>query len=363
MVEIRVPPAGESVTEAEVAEVLISSGEYVEQDQEVAILETEKASSPLFAPCSGVLAHTLQPGQVVKVGECIATVEPSEKVSKTVDRKEKQHVPHHFQAPTSSHHAREGIEELLKEEQADEKTEQKSSEKTPIENRKPMSRMRRTIAKRLVQAKNTTAMLTTFNEVDLSTIIDIRKREKEVFEKKHEVKLGFMSFFVKACCYALKELPDVNAYLDAEEIVYPTGMHVGIAVSTEKGLVVPVIRHAEKKTFAEIERTIVDFSKKARANQIQIDEMSGGTFTITNGGVFGSLLSTPILNTPQTAILGMHAIQNRPVVVDQTVVIRPMMYLALSYDHRLIDGKEAVTFLVLMKRALEDPMGFFVEEY
>ena len=218
-----------------------------------------------------------------------------------------------------------------------------------------MTRLRATIARRLKEAQNTAAMLTTFNEVDMTAAMALRNQYKEAFEKKHGVKLGFMSFFVKACIAALKEIPAVNAEIDGDDIVYKNFYHIGVAVGTEKGLVVPVLRDADQLSFAGVEKTIADYGKRARDGQLAIADMQGGTFTISNGGVYGSLMSTPILNAPQSGILGMHKIQERPVAVNGQVVIRPMMYLALSYDHRIVDGKEAVTFLVRVKENLEDP--------
>jgi 2-oxoglutarate dehydrogenase E2 component (dihydrolipoamide succinyltransferase) len=223
------------------------------------------------------------------------------------------------------------------------------------EERMKMSRLRLTIARRLKEAQNTAAMLTTFNEVDMSAVMALRNEFKEMFEKKHGVKLGFMSFFAKAVIQALKDVPAVNAEIDGEDLVYKNYYHLGVAVGTEKGLVVPVVRDADRMSFATIEKTIAEYGKKARDGQLQIADMQGGTFTISNGGVYGSLMSTPILNAPQSGILGMHKIQDRPVAVNGQVVIRPMMYLALSYDHRIVDGKEAVTFLVRVKESLEDP--------
>ncbi len=218
-----------------------------------------------------------------------------------------------------------------------------------------MTKLRQTIARRLKESQNTAAMLTTFNEVDMTEVMALRAKYKDVFEKKHGAKLGFMGFFVKACVQALKELPGVNAEIDGTDIIYKNYYHVGIAVGTEKGLVVPVVRDADHLSIAGIEKTIADFGKRARDGQLKIEEMQGGTFTITNGGIYGSLMSTPILNAPQSGILGMHKIQERPMVVNGQVVVRPMMYLALSYDHRIVDGKEAVTFLVRVKESLEDP--------
>ena len=224
-----------------------------------------------------------------------------------------------------------------------------------------MTKLRQTIAKRLKDAQNTAAMLTTFNEVDMGGVMALRSKYKDVFEKKHGAKLGFMGLFVKACVGALKEIPAVNAEIDGAELVYKNYYHVGIAVGTEKGLVVPVVRDADRLSLAEIEKTIADFGKRARDGQLSINEMQGGTFTITNGGIYGSLMSTPILNAPQSGILGMHKIQDRPVVVGGKVEVRPMMYLALSYDHRIVDGREAVTFLVRIKEALEDPARLMLD--
>src|SRR6478672_2038105 len=229
------------------------------------------------------------------------------------------------------------------------------------EERVKMSRLRQTIAKRLKEAQNTAAMLTTFNDVDMSAVIEARARYKDLFEKKHGIRLGFMGFFVKACALAAKDVPSVNASLDGDEIVYHDYLDVSVAVSAPKGLVVPVVRNADRMSFAEIEKTIADFGKRAKDGTLTVDEMQGGTFTISNGGVFGSLLSTPIINPPQSAVLGMHRIEERPVVKDGQIVARPMMYLALSYDHRLIDGREAVTFLVRVKEAIEDPTRLLID--
>jgi len=224
-----------------------------------------------------------------------------------------------------------------------------------------MTRLRQTIARRLKDAQNTAAMLTTFNDVDLSEVMKLRSHYKDAFEKRHGVKLGFMGFFVKACVQALKEIPAVNAEIDGEDLVYKNYYHIGIAVGTDKGLVVPVVRDADALSLAGVEKAIAGFGKRAREGKLKIEEMQGGTFTITNGGIYGSLISTPILNAPQSAILGMHRIEDRPVARDGQVVIRPMMYLALSYDHRIVDGKEAVTFLVRVKEGLEDPARLILE--
>jgi len=229
------------------------------------------------------------------------------------------------------------------------------------EERVKMTRLRQTIARRLKEAQETAAMLTTFNDVDMSAVVDARAKYKDLFEKKHGIRLGFMGFFVKACALAAKDVPSVNASLEGEEIVYRDYLDVSVAVSAPKGLVVPVVRNADRMTFAEIEKTIADFGKRAKEGTLTVDEMTGGTFTISNGGVFGSLLSTPIINPPQSAVLGMHRIEERPVVKDGQIVARPMMYLALSYDHRLIDGREAVTFLVRVKEAIEDPTRLLID--
>ncbi|MET0651157.1 MAG: 2-oxoglutarate dehydrogenase complex dihydrolipoyllysine-residue succinyltransferase, partial [Hyphomicrobiaceae bacterium] len=229
------------------------------------------------------------------------------------------------------------------------------------EERVKMTRLRQTIARRLKDAQNTAAMLTTFNDLDMHAVMNMRKEYKDLFEKRHGVKLGFMGFFVKACIQALKEIPAVNAEIDGQDIVYKNYYHIGVAVGTDKGLVVPVVREADRMSLAEIEQTITDFGKRAREGKLSIDEMQGGTFTISNGGVYGSLMSTPILNAPQSGILGMHRIEERPVVRNGQIVIRPMMYLALSYDHRVVDGKDAVTFLVRVKEVLEDPQRFVLE--
>jgi 2-oxoglutarate dehydrogenase E2 component (dihydrolipoamide succinyltransferase) len=229
------------------------------------------------------------------------------------------------------------------------------------EERVKMTRLRQTIARRLKDAQNTAAMLTTFNDLDMHAVMNLRKEYKDLFEKRHGVKLGFMGFFVKACIQALKEIPAVNAEIDGQDIIYKNYYHIGVAVGTEKGLVVPVVREADRMSIAEIEQTITDFGKRAREGKLTIEEMQGGTFTISNGGVYGSLMSTPILNAPQSGILGMHRIDERPVVKNGQIVIRPMMYLALSYDHRIVDGKDAVTFLVRVKEVLEDPQRFVLE--
>lgn len=379
--KVFVPKAGESVTEATIGALLVEEGSYVEKDTPIITLETDKAAMDVHAPESGLITFVVAEGDDVLVGSEIAEITPSEKplaekpdakAEKQVENKaegQKEAAPQVKSAakePKSAYQARLGLDAFLQEPELQEEP-QSPPATTPqeqgAERREKMSRLRKTIARRLVDAKNDAAMLTTFNEVDMSEVMAIRSREKEAFIAKHGVKLGFMSFFVKACCYALKEIPTVNALIEDEEIVYSTNAHISIAVASDRGLVVPVIRKADTLTFAEIEQTIVDYAIKAREGKITIDEMSGGTFTITNGGTFGSLLSTPIINAPQTAILGMHAIKERPITVNGQIVSRPMMYLALSYDHRLIDGQQAVTFLIKIKEALEDPAKLFVEEF
>ncbi|MCP5505813.1 MAG: dihydrolipoyllysine-residue succinyltransferase [Chlamydiales bacterium] len=370
-VEIKVPPAGESVTEATVAVIMKESGSFVNKEEEILELETDKVNQVMYAPAAGVLTLTVSVDDKVKPDQVIGTIDTEGKgASAQAPPKQEEKAPQtpSPQQPSTGEGARRSVDSYVASiGQTPEKKEtpppppQKSKPQAG-QNRKRMSGLRRTIAKRLVEAKNTTAMLTTFNEVDMSAVMEIRSREKDAFQKKHGVKLGFMSFFVKACCAALKELPDVNAFIDGDEIVYNEGIHISISVSTPKGLMVPVLRSAEKLTFAGVEKGIQTFAEKARDGSISIDDLQGGTFTITNGGVFGSMLSTPILNPPQSAILGMHNIVQRPVVIDGKVEIRPIMYLALSYDHRIIDGKEAVTFLVRVKEMLEKPERLLLGE-
>lgn len=352
-VDIKVPPLGESVSEATVSRIIQPSGSVVARDAEVLELETDKVNQVLYAPQAGKIALTVAVGQKVKVGDVVGSVETSAEAPTP----EPTPTPEPIKIPTPTTTTPARIMPA--------KTEVPPPVPTvvskPTEGRKRMSSLRRTIAQRLVEVKNTTAMLTSFNEVDMTQIIEIRAREKEAFQKKYGVKLGFMSFFVKATCAALKEFPDIHAYIEGDDIVQFPNYDIGVAVSTEKGLMVPVIRGCLEASFGEIEKQIETFAKKARDGTISMDDLKGGSFTITNGGVFGSLLSTPILNPPQSGILGMHAIVKRPVAIDDQVVIRPMMYLALSYDHRIIDGKEAVQFLVHLKQNLEDPSRLLLE--
>ena len=367
-VDIIVPSAGESVTEATVAQIMAQTGTAVNEGDEVLELETDKVNQVIFAPASGVVTINVNVDDVVKVGQVLGSIDSEGAAAPPAQEAPAAAAPEAPAQPTPPP-ADGGIRKTPESFVADLKQppaapapaapapapEPEAKPAAQGQTRKRMSGLRRTIAKRLVEVKTTTAMLTTFNEVDMSKVMDFRAREKDAFLKKHDVKLGFMSFFIKAATQALRALPDVNAFIEGDEIVYNEKAHIGVAVSTDKGLMVPVIRSADDLSFADIEKSLAAYAKQAREGAISIDDMQGGTFTITNGGVFGSMLSTPILNPPQSAILGMHNIVKRPVVVDNEIVIRPIMYLALSYDHRVIDGKEAVTFLVHMKENLEDP--------
>jgi 2-oxoglutarate dehydrogenase E2 component (dihydrolipoamide succinyltransferase) len=386
--EIRVPALGESVTEATIAKWFKNVGDAVKADEPMVELETDKVTVEVPAPASGKLASiSAAAGTTVNVGALLGAIEegaagaapkpaaapaaapapakiaepakteaplsPAVRKIVTENKLEPASIP----ATGRDGRLTKGdvIEQLAK--PAAKPASMPAAAPAPSggEERVKMSRLRLTIARRLKEAQNIAAMLTTFNEVDMSAVMTLRTSFKDVFEKKHGVKLGFMSFFAKAVIQALKDVPAVNAEIDGEDLVYKNYYHLGIAVGTEKGLVVPVVRDADRMSFATIEKTIADFGKKARDGQLQIADMQGGTFTISNGGVYGSLMSTPILNAPQSGILGMHKIQDRPVAIGGQVVIRPMMYLALSYDHRIVDGKEAVTFLVRVKESLEDP--------
>ncbi len=395
---IKVPAMGESVTEATIAKWLKKAGDFVAADEPIAELETDKVTIEVLAPIAGAL-HDIQAktGQTVKVGAILGYVDEQQQrpassgastksptgVAETVKlngapqskvealqspavRKlleENKLNPERIQGTGKDNRLTKGdVLEAVKNQPT--QTNKVFSNVVPdgktnnlgrAEEKIPMSRLRRRIAERLKIAQNTAAMLTTFNEVDLLEINNFRNKYKEVFEKKHGVKLGYMSFFVKACTQALQEMPVINAEIRDDDIVYKKYYDIGVAVGTEQGLVVPVVRDADQLSFSEIEKRIAELGKKARDGKLSLDELTGGTFTITNGGVYGSLLSTPILNPPQSAILGMHKIQMRPVVVQDKIEIRPMMYLALSYDHRLVDGKEAVSFLVRVKEFLEEP--------
>jgi len=390
--EIKVPSVGESISEVTLAQWLKKDGDYVKRDEVLAELESEKATFEINAVEAGILKILTQEGDTLKIGDVACSIDTSavaparESPKPTEIKSELQVAPPQQAIPATTtsqteitHKATPVAAAII----ADKKV--NVQELTPsgfngkivkqdvlaalanpgvkpgtvlferTEKPERMSNLRKTVSRRLVEAKNTTAMLTTFNEVDMGPIMDFRKQYKESFSKKHGVNLGFMSFFTKAACYALQEWPSVNAKIDADQIVFHNYCDISIAVSAPKGLVVPVIRNAESLSMADIERKVVELATKARENKLTIEEMTGGTFTLTNGGVFGSLMSTPIINIPQSAILGMHKIQDRPMAINGKVEIRPMMYLALSYDHRIIDGRESVSFLVRLKELLENP--------
>jgi len=386
MIDIKVPTVGESINEVTLVKWIRKDGEYVERDEVIAELESEKATFEINAEKAGVLKTMAGEGDTLKIGDLAARID--ETAERPAGRKEEvgrekveeKAVPATAPAVAAADVKATPVAAAI---MADTKLDAKGITPTGAGGRilkndvlealanpgrkagaeafsrndrqEKMSNLRRTISRRLVEAKNSTAMLTTFNEVDMSAIMDIRAKYKDKFKESHGVNLGFMSFFAKACCYALQEWPAVNAYIDGESIIYHDYCDISIAVSAPKGLVVPVIRNAESLGMAEIEKKVLELATKARENKLALEEMQGGTFTITNGGVFGSLMSTPIINIPQSAILGMHKIQERPVVVNGQIVIRPMMYVALSYDHRIIDGRESVSFLVRVKELLENP--------
>ncbi|MCH9626089.1 MAG: Dihydrolipoyllysine-residue succinyltransferase component of 2-oxoglutarate dehydrogenase complex [Chlamydiales bacterium] len=366
--EIIIPSMGESISEADIGTIIKPTGSYVEESEEIIELETEKVNQALYAPRTGVINWTVQEGETVLIGDVIGFVDSEAEaptpVIEKIEEKPIEEKPKVVEIkPTEPGLGRRIMQQEFVQEIKAPPLQQPTSQQ-PIsqptvdserETRRQMSKMRQTIASRLVDSLHTAAMLTTFNEVDMSAIIALRAKYKESFAEKHGVKLGFMSFFVKAVVEALREFPDFNSYLEGSEIVKREYYDIGIAVGTEKGLLVPVVRACDTLNFPEIEQEIVNYANKARASKIEIADLQGGGFTITNGGVYGSLLSTPILNPPQVGILGMHKIQKRAVVVDDQIVIRPMMYLALSYDHRVVDGKEAVSFLVHVKNVLEDP--------
>ncbi|MBB4631207.1 2-oxoglutarate dehydrogenase complex dihydrolipoyllysine-residue succinyltransferase [Sphingosinicella soli] len=382
-IDVVIPALGESITEATVGEWLKKPGEAVNADEPIVSLETDKVAVEVPAPSAGVLSEQLAAvGDTVNVGAVIARLEAGKGAAPAkAAAKSAEPAPAKAAAPAPSGAkqspavtvalAETGVDaasvqgtgkdgRLTKGDVRSAATAPAAAASAPAagtrqEERVRMTRLRQTIARRLKEAQNTAAMLTTFNDVDMTAVMEARDRYKDMFEKKHGVRLGFMSFFTKACCLALKDVPSVNAAIEGDEIVYRNYADIGVAVSSPGGLVVPILRNADALSFAETEKAIGDFGRRARDGQLKIDELQGGTFTISNGGVFGSLLSTPILNPPQSGVLGMHRIEERPVVRDGQIVVRPMMYLALSYDHRLIDGREAVTFLVRVKEALEDP--------
>lgn len=402
--DIIIPSVAESITEVMIAEWLKQDGDYVEMDEPICTIETDKASMDIAAEVSGVLSVSAAEDEVIQVGGTIGSIDESAAkpagseapAQASAQAPEASSSPEPAQASSSQSYASghpspaasvildsKGISasevqgsgkdgRITKADAQSATSSQASSapatssvpaapvDPAEAQTRQKMSMLRRNLAKRLVTVKNETAMLTTFNEVDMSAVMDIRKKYKEAFKDKHDVNLGFMSFFTKACSLALQEWPMVNAMIDGNEIVLNHHKNIGIAVSTPKGLVVPVLRQTENMSFADIEGGIMEYALKARAGKISINDMEGGTFTITNGGVFGSMLSTPILNPPQSAILGMHNIVKRAVVVNDEIVVRPVMYLALSYDHRIIDGKESVSFLKMVKDILEDPYRYFL---
>ena len=396
MIDIKVPTIGESISEVTLIKWLKKEGEYVDRDEVIAELESEKATFEVNAEKAGILKTIGKEGDTLKIGDVVAQID------ETAAKPEGQSAVSSQQSavkPSSNGSEIKKVEEAVQSSPsgvgsikaspvasaiiADKKLEPSTISPTgtggkilkhdvlealsnpgravglPMFSRdskkEKMTNLRKTVSRRLVEAKNTTAMLTTFNEVDMSHIMALRTQYKDKFKEKHGVNLGFMSFFTKACCYALQEWPAVNAYIDGDEIIYHNYCDISIAVSAPKGLVVPVIRNAESLSMADIEKTVVALATKARDNKLSMEEMQGGTFTITNGGVFGSLMSTPIINIPQSAILGMHKIEERPIALNGQVVIRPMMYLAVSYDHRIIDGRESVSFLVRVKELLENP--------
>jgi 2-oxoglutarate dehydrogenase E2 component (dihydrolipoamide succinyltransferase) len=397
MIDIKVPTVGESINEVTLIKWLKKDGDYVDRDEVIAELESEKATFEVNAEKAGVLKTVGKEGDTLNIGDTLAQIDdaaakpegsnaqPAPEAAQKAEAPKKEEpkaAPAGGSSPApvaTDLKATPVASAMIADKKVDPKSIQPSGYNGKIlkddvmqalaspgrkpgstaftreEKKEKMSNLRKTVSRRLVEAKNTTAMLTTFNEVDMSRIMAIRAAHKDKFKEAHGVNLGFMSFFTKAVCFALQEWPAVNAYIDGDSIVYHQYCDISIAVSAPKGLVVPVIRNAESLSMAGIEAKVIELATKAKDNKLSMEEMQGGTFTITNGGVFGSLMSTPIINIPQSAILGMHKIEERPVVVDKQIVIRPMMYLALSYDHRIIDGRESVSFLVRVKELLENP--------
>lgn len=414
-VEIVIPQVGESVQEAILAEWFKQDGEQVAKDEPLFVIETDKVTLEVVAEVDGVLHIAVAEGETVAIGAVVGTIDPSvEGVRTAPSRPEREEAPatvHQAVAPPVKEPSAEpaptpplqagespglspSVRRLVAEKRLDIGKIQGTGpggritkgdvllyleqapagmpetcappaeleiEAPPAEVRRKMTPIRKRIAARLVTAKQNTAMLTTFNDIDMGRVMAERSKYKEQFKQKHDVSLGFMSFFVKACVAALKEIPEINAFVEGDEIVYHNYQHIGVAIGSGKGLVVPVIRHAEKLGFADIEKAILDYVKKIQDNRLELADLEGGTFTISNGGVYGSLLSTPILNMPQSGILGMHRIEKRPVVADDQIVVRPMMYVALSYDHRIVDGREAVTFLKRVKELIENPERLLLE--
>lgn len=361
-IELKIPSVGESISEVQISEWLKAEGDRVKQDEAVAVIDSEKTTLDLPAPAAGVLTKILhKAGETVAVGTVVAHMETGGVPAET---KEAAKTSAPAKAPAKPEKAEPAAEAKPKAEPKEVRPVKPAAVQFTGEREEevvPMTMLRRTVARRLVEAKQTMAMLTTFNEVDVSAVMTLRKQHGEIFEKRYSVRLGFMSFFVKAAIDALKQYPKINAEIRDTSIVYRNYFDVAVAIATERGLVVPVLRGAERMSFAEIEKNIGDFAQRSRDGKLQPEELEGGTFTITNGGVFGSLFSTPIINPPQSGILGMHTIQERPVAVAGQVVIRPMMYLALTYDHRLVDGREAVLFLRRVKETIENPTRMLIE--
>jgi 2-oxoglutarate dehydrogenase E2 component (dihydrolipoamide succinyltransferase) len=349
IMDVLVPILGESVVEATVSKWIKKQGEFVEMDEPIVELETDKVTLEVPAAISGTLENLLvSEGDTVEVGALLAIINAGEK------QIEKSKPSKKITEPEKTEHK--PVVELAKKQDTNiNQIISKNQNNKNLEERVPMSRLRQAIARRLKEAQNTAAMLTTYNEVDMTALMEMRSNYQDSFEKKNGVRLGYMSLFVKAAIDALKEYPAVNAEIEGNEIIYKNYYNIGVAVGTSQGLVVPVIKDADKMTIGETEITIAQFGKKAKEGNLAISDMAGGTFTISNGGVYGSLMSSPILNPPQSGILGMHKIQKRPVAIGNNIEIRPMMYLALSYDHRIIDGREAVSFLVRIKEIIEDP--------
>ena len=423
-IEIKIPNVGESIQEAVLAEWFKQDGDAVRKDEPLFVIETDKVTLEVVAEMDGVLHIQVGAGETVAIGAVVGSIDPADAGAQapagegTAAQKEAEAPPPKAAdapepAPAAAPSAKTAtqpaasadavvlapsVRRLVAEkhldptqirgtgpggriskadvlqhlEQAPAEVPEQPAAPTPssaarpeagdaMEERKPMSPIRRRIAERLLESKQSTAMLTTFNEIDMSRAMQIRTRYKEAFKKRHEVSLGFMSFFIKACVQALQEVPEINAFIDGSDIVYHGYQHVGVAIGSKRGLVVPVIRHAERMSFAQVEQAIVDYVAKINDNRLELADLEGGTFTVSNGGVYGSLLSTPILNIPQSGILGMHKIEKRPVVVDDQIVIRPMMYVALSYDHRIVDGQGAVTFLKRVKEFVENPERMVLE--
>jgi 2-oxoglutarate dehydrogenase E2 component (dihydrolipoamide succinyltransferase) len=385
MIEIKVPTVGESISEVSLAKWLKKDGQWVERDEVLAEIESEKATFEINAEQAGLLKIIANEGDTLGIGDVVCSIDDKAERPADLPKEVKEEQPAKAASAPEAAPAKADVKaspvaaaiiadkkvdakgiaasgtggKILKQDVLDALSNPGRKPGVELfsrnERKEKMTQLRKTVSRRLVEAKNTTAMLTTFNEVDMSAIMEVRAKHKDKFKELHGVNLGFMSFFTKACAYALQEWPAVNAYISNDEIIYHDYCDISIAVSAPKGLVVPVIRNAESLSMAGVEKKVVELATKARDNKLTLEEMQGGTFTITNGGVFGSLMSTPIINIPQSAILGMHKIEERAVVVNGQIVARPMMYLALSYDHRIIDGRESVGFLVRVKELLENP--------